>query len=122
MVDDEPLNLEVLGAMIAEYGLEVEKATSGVEAIEMFKKRIEQVERGEAEMYRIVFLDYSMPLMDGPQAARAMRALCQDLERDHLAPYICCCTAYSEPTFRANAFLAGMDFFLSKPVTAEDLE
>ena len=73
-------------------------------------------------MYRIVFLDYSMPLMDGPQVARAIRALCQDLERDHLAPYICCCTAYAEASFKANALLAGMDFFLSKPVTAEDLE
>ena len=42
------------------------KANSGEEALKLFEKRIELAKRGEIDMYKIIFLDYSMPIMDGP--------------------------------------------------------
>jgi len=37
-------------------------------------------------------------------------------------PYICCCTAYVEASFKKNAISAGMDHFLTKPIKQSDLE
>jgi len=35
---------------------------------------------------------------------------------------MCCCTAYDEESFRRQAFLAGMDSFVTKPVSSEELQ
>ena len=37
-------------------------------------------------------------------------------------PYICCCTAYSEASFKREAFASGMDNFITKPVKVDELE
>ena len=59
-------------------------------------------------------MDYSMPEMDGPQVATELR---QILDMTGIeAPYICCCTAYGEASFKKMALDAGMDIFLTKPV------
>eukprot|EP00353_Schmidingerella_taraikaensis_P018082 CAMPEP_0185621122 /NCGR_PEP_ID=MMETSP0436-20130131/56289_1 /TAXON_ID=626734 ORGANISM="Favella taraikaensis, Strain Fe Narragansett Bay" /NCGR_SAMPLE_ID=MMETSP0436 /ASSEMBLY_ACC=CAM_ASM_000390 /LENGTH=67 /DNA_ID=CAMNT_0028262091 /DNA_START=240 /DNA_END=440 /DNA_ORIENTATION=- len=63
-----------------------------------------------------------MPEMDGPQVARAVRKI---LEREVVVserPFICCCTAYSEPTFVKEALAAGMDEFLTKPISNNELK
>ena len=52
--------------MIEEIGYEVDQATRGAIALQLFRERIELVLSGKAEMYKIIFLDYSMPEMDGP--------------------------------------------------------
>ena len=36
-------------------------------------------------------------------------------------PYICCCTAYAEASFKRRAIEAGMDNFLTKPMSYKDL-
>ena len=121
MVDDEQMNIEVMKAMIDDLGFSVDEASSGAEALQLFEQRIQKAMSGEAPMYRVVLLDYSMPLMDGPQVARAMRTLCKDLD-GHPAPFICCCTAYAEASFKRTALLSGMDEFLTKPVSQQELQ
>ena len=46
-------------------------------------------------MYKLIICDYSMPEMDGPQVARAIREMLYDI----CEPMICCCTAYTQATF-----------------------
>ena len=74
-------------------------------------------------MYQLIMLDYSMPDLDGPQVAIRIRELI--LENEHLGetkvPYICCCTAYAEASFKKKAKAAGMDQFLTKPIQIEEL-
>ena len=49
------------------------------------------------EMYKLIFLDYSMQGMDGPEVAQKIR---QMLDEANIAqPFICCCTAYVEETY-----------------------
>ena len=108
VVDDEQMNIEVMRAMIFEHGYDVDEASSGADAVSLFEQRIELAKKGVAKMYKIIFLDYSMPIMDGPQVAKRMRHLCKDLE-GHDAPYICCCTAYAEASFKVTALISGMD-------------
>ena len=58
------------------------------------------VEKGKAEMYKLIILDYSMPEMDGPQVAIELRKmLSSNVFLGARMPYICCCSAYSEASY-----------------------
>ena len=86
----------------------------------MVQARIELYERGLAPMYRLILLDYSMPVMDGPMTAKNLRKLfaaSQKLSETGEYPIIYCCTAYTEATFKQIALDSGMDDFYSKPIT-----
>ncbi len=74
-------------------------------------------------MYKIILLDYSMPEMDGPQVAiEIRRLLTQSILFDNKdMPFLCCCTAYAEATFKRQALQAGMDQFLTKPINPSEL-
>ena len=65
-----------------------------------------------------------MPGMDGPTTVREILRLYR--ESPHISidqfPYICCCTAYSEEQFKNAAFDAGMNHFLTKPISMDNLE
>ena len=75
-------------------------------------------------MYEIILLDYSMPEMDGPQVATEIRRIFQNsiLLNEDKVPYICCCKAYAEASFKRQALAAGMDHFLTKPIHAQELD
>ena len=70
-------------------------------------------------MFRLIFLDYSMPDIDGPDVARLIRASLKEQQIEQ--PLICCCSAYSDDSFIKKAYDAGMDKYLIKPVSAEDI-
>jgi len=70
-------------------------------------------------MYKVILLDYSMPMMNGLEAARKMRTLLED--HHAFQPYIVCCSAYDADNFKEEAYAAGMDRFLTKPVNANEL-
>ena len=56
--------------MLNDQGYKTDSVMSGKEAIEKVKQRIELYLQGEAENYRLIFLDYSMPDKDGIQVAK----------------------------------------------------
>ena len=70
-------------------------------------------------MYKIILLDYSMPEMNGPEVAIELRSV---IGAANMAiPYICCCTAYGDQSYRDEAMFAGMNHFLTKPIDHKDL-
>ena len=69
-----------------------------------------------AEMYKTILLDYSMPDMDGPETARQMRSLLA--HHDAFQPYIICVSAYDTDNYAEITYEAGMDKFFTKPVIA----
>ena len=71
-------------------------------------------------MYKIIFLDYSMPDFNGKIAASCNRDLFQD-NRLVEKPYIYCCTAYEDAVFKERALDAGMDNYLNKPISKNEL-
>ena len=64
------MNIEVITSMLNDQGYKTDSVMSGKEAIEKVKQRIELYLQGEAENYRLIFLDYSMPDKDGIQVAK----------------------------------------------------
>ena len=61
-----------------------------------------------------------MPEMDGPQTAAELRQILNMAGLE--VPYICCCTAYGEASFKKFALDAGMDLFLTKPINQNELK
>lgn len=60
------MNIEVLTLMLEEKGHVSDSVTKGREAVEIVKQRHALALENKAKMYRIIFLDYCMPDMDGP--------------------------------------------------------
>lgn len=83
------------------------------------KARILAFKRGLAPMYKLVLLDYAMPEMNGTEVSLAIHKLFKDINQK--APFICCFTAYAEPSFQYNSFNAGMDAFMTKPLQNDEL-
>jgi len=105
VVDDVETNLYVARGLMAPYGLSIETATSGFEAIEKIK---------DGATFDIIFLDHFMPKMDGIETARIIRDL-----------------GYTYPiiALTANALIGqaemfmenGFDGFISKPIDIRQL-
>ena len=107
IVDDNSTNL-VLGRMLLEkFGLRVESANSGAEAIEM----------SVSIPFDLIFMDIAMPDVDGIEATAGIKA-----ELDQGAPPIVAMTAHSEPESRQRYLEAGMSGYICKPATTQTLE
>jgi signal transduction histidine kinase/DNA-binding response OmpR family regulator len=65
VVDDVPVNLDVARGMLNPYGMQVDCASGGREAVEIIRKA--------AIQYNAVFMDHMMPEMDGIEAVRVIR-------------------------------------------------
>ena len=66
IVDDEPMNVFVVQQLLKQEGVKADSAYCGNEGVQLVKNRVKEVIKGEAQMYKIIFLDYSMPDLDGP--------------------------------------------------------
>ena len=119
VVDDEDMNVDIMKELLLAQNYESDIALNERKALQLFEDRIEKVRQGEAEMYKIVLLDYSMPGIGGLEVARIICKLVH--EYNLKKPYLCCCTAYTSEKYRNIAISAGFDRFLTKPVTADDI-
>ena len=55
--------------------MKADVAYCGEEGVQQVQDRVKLVQRGEAQMYKIIFLDYSMPDLDGPCVAVKIRKI-----------------------------------------------
>ena len=112
LVEDNEINREIAGTLIREMGIMVEEAVDGGEAVD-------KVMRSEEGYYDLIFMDIQMPVMDGYQAARAIRGLeRRDVSR---MPIIAMTANAFEEDVRA-AIRAGMNAHFSKPIDLDALE
>jgi putative two-component system response regulator len=104
LVDDEPLQRLLLMRALEPLGVEVSEARNGREALDLFKEK----------PYHLVLTDLHMPLMDGLELTRAIKA------QDPLLPVILL-TADGEKEVRLKGLQAGADDFLNRPVDLAEL-
>ncbi len=108
VVDDNAVNREVAGEALARFGLAVDFAEDGASGV-----------AAAAKGYDIVFMDASMPGMDGYEAARRIRAA-EDTEQRTPA-VIVALTAQVVGAAPDAWRKAGMDGLLTKPFTLRAL-
>ena len=106
LVDDVPLNQEVVRDMLESAGIRVRLANNGREAIEAIHKKTPDG----------VLMDCQMPVMDGYEATRELRTE----ERYRRLPIIAL-TANALHTERERCLEAGMDGYVAKPVKSREL-
>jgi CheY-like chemotaxis protein len=110
LTEDNPMNQEVGRLLLEELGCEVDVAGNGRVAIEAVS----------AIRYDIVFMDCEMPEVDGYQATRAIREFERGQDEGQRVTIIAL-TANVMDEDRTKCLSQGMDDYLQKPFTAEEL-
>ncbi|KAJ5726307.1 uncharacterized protein N7483_007664 [Penicillium malachiteum] len=113
VVDDNLINLNLMMTLLKKRKLTVlEAAENGKLAVEA----VEQLSTG----FDIVFMDMSMPVMNGFEATRAIRSLERDQD-GRVPAIIIALTGLSSSRDESEALASGVDMFLTKPVSFKEV-
>jgi len=111
LVEDVEINREIIMALLKDTGLVFECAVNGKQALDMVE--------AAPDRYDIIFMDVEMPLMNGYEATRNIRAL-PCLQGDTRLPII----AMTANVFKSDieeCLAAGMDDHVGKPIDIDNL-
>ncbi|KAJ5111071.1 hypothetical protein N7532_001606 [Penicillium argentinense] len=113
VVDDNRINLNLMMTFMKKRKLsELASAENGKLAVEA----VERLQTG----FDIIFMDISMPVMNGFEATRAIRAM--EKENDDRRPaIIIALTGLSSSRDESEALASGVDMFLTKPVSFREV-
>ncbi|WP_460539362.1 response regulator [Echinicola sediminis] len=106
LVEDNDINRKFMKLLMGKLGYEVDTATNGKEAIKAAKEKD----------YDLIFMDYQMPVMNGLEASRSLR----EMENGESVRII----GLSANAFKEDieqAFSAGMDDYLTKPIKINEV-
>ena len=112
LAEDNEINQLVVQHMLDRNAYDLVIANNGAEAVKCFED--------SEERFDLILMDVSMPEMDGYEATRAIRRL--EKEGGHMATPIICLTAHVMASDIERSHNAGMDDYLSKPVSKDKLE
>ena len=105
-VDDNPINRELVAASVAGAGFHVSFAENGAEAVEIIDR----------DGIDIVLLDLLMPVQDGAETLRLLRA-----DPRHLFLPVIVLTAHGGSSMRQEAIVGGADDFIAYPLNRLEL-
>ncbi len=111
LVEDIELNREIAEVILTEAGFEVESAPDGTDAVAMVKE-------AEEYYYDAVLMDVQMPIMDGYEATRTIRALPR---KDVKNLPIIAMTANALEEDKEAALMNGMNAHIAKPIDVDVL-
>ncbi len=106
VVDDEPIVADVLKRSLIRFGFEVTAFINGVEALEVF--------RATPDAFDVVVTDQTMPNITGFELAHQMLAIRPDLP-------LVLTTGYAEKGNQEQARVAGIRYYLPKPLKMKEL-
>ena len=109
LVEDSEVNQIVITQMLTEMGLFCVLASNGAEAVDHFR----------TSDARLIIMDISMPVMDGYEATAQIREI--ERECELLRTPIIGVTAHALAGAREKCLEAGMDDYLSKPVSMDEM-
>jgi CheY-like chemotaxis protein len=105
LAEDNRLNQRVAALLFKQLGIQFDLVSNGKEAVELVKKK----------RYDIILMDIHMPIMDGLEATRKIRAF-ETKTKISLPNYIVALSASEVLENRAVCTDAGMDEFMEKPM------
>ena len=113
IAEDNDVNMMVIDGLLKKLGFEPATAENGKQAFNAYQEHNQE--------FDIIFMDCEMPEVDGYDAARLIR----QYENSHgieKPVVIIALSAHSAPEYREQAITAGMNDFLVKPVSRDDIE
>ncbi len=105
LAEDNKINQKIMSNLLARMGYTADFANDGAEAIAAAAR----------QTYDVILMDIQMPNVDGLQATRAIRML----PPDRTQPRIFAVTAHATSDDHTECLNAGMDGYLTKPVSRE---
>ena len=111
LAEDNDLNAEITTELLSEFGFEIERAEDGIICVDMLAKH-------PAGYYDLILMDVQMPNMDGYKATATIRNLA-DPELAQIPIIAMTANAFEED--KQNAFNAGMNGHVAKPIDMEKL-
>ncbi len=109
VVEDNLINQKVAIRILERLGLTADIAQDGQHAIDVV----------QTKKYDLIFMDMEMPVLDGLEATRKIKLIEKSLPS---IPKIIAMTANALPGDRERCLEAGMDDFISKPITVESIK
>lgn len=107
VAEDNAVNRQLAVALLAKLGHRADVVTNGLEALDALERR----------PYDVVLMDVQMPVLDGLEATRQIRARRGRGE----GPAIIAMTANAMPGDREACLAAGMDDYVAKPIRVDQL-
>lgn len=102
VAEDNSINQQLIMNLLDRFGYQADIVTNGQEAVAAVRQ----------QPYDLILMDVQMPVMDGLEATRIIRAE----QRNKPDPWIIAVTAGSVEGDRESCFGAGMNDFISKPI------
>ena len=106
LVEDNEINTEIATELLMEEGCVVETANNGAACIDM-------LEKADADYYKIILMDIQMPVMNGYDAALAIRKM-KDTKKARIPIIAMTANVFAEDI--QKCLLVGMNDYISKPV------
>lgn len=110
LAEDIDINWEIANEILSSFGFEVQRAVNGKECVEKF-------EEAEIGFYDAILMDLRMPVMDGYEATKAIRAL----ERQDKQLPIIAMTANAFSSDIQECLNCGMNAHIAKPIDTQEL-
>ena len=111
LAEDNDLNAEIAAAILERAGFHIERVEDGIQCV----NRIEKMPAGT---YDMILMDIQMPKMDGYKATQAIRRL---PDKDKACIPIIAMTANAFEEDKREAFAAGMNGHIAKPIQVDKL-
>ena len=112
LAEDNRMNQKVAANMLKKLGHHVSIAQNGKEAVDMYQKN----------EFHLILMDGQMPVMDGLEATRVIRALEKNRPSDKPHIPIVALTANAMKGDKERFLASGMDSFITKPIKRKELE
>ena len=109
LAEDIDLNWEIAYEILSEFDMQLERAVNGKECVDIFEK-------SELGYYSAILMDIRMPVMNGYDATKAIRALERE---DHVLPIIAM-TADAFSDDARHCMECGMDAHITKPIDIKE--
>ena len=111
LAEDNELNAEIAMTILREAGFEVDHAADGVICVDM-------LEKADAGTYDLILMDIQMPNMDGYKATQTIRQF-ENTEKAGIIIVAMTANAFEED--KKNAYQAGMNGHIAKPIRVDEL-
>ena len=122
LVDDTYFNILALQKMLSQYNLSIDQAASGKEAIDKVKQLYEHSSCPKIDkcvQYKVILMDLDMPGIDGMNASIE---IFKYFKIKNIVQNIIICTAFVDQITKDNCKNAGLNDFITKPVSKDDLK